>query len=149
MKKFQFGLDGVLGYRQQVLEGQQNEYSKALRRVREQQERLEDAQARYQALNRQFREEASVGISIADAMGFENGLRVLELEIARETQTLRTLEQEAEKLRGRVIQAHMDAAVLERLKEKKKDAYQKEVQKSDEQFIDELVSAQWAERSES
>lgn len=147
MKQFRFGLDGVLGYRQQVLEGQQNEYAKALQRVREQQDRVEDAQARYQTLNRRFREEAAAGMTAADAMGFESGLRVLELEIAREMKTLQTLRQEAEEKWKRVLQAHMDAAVLERLKEKQQDAYRKEVQKSDERFIDELVSAEWAVRS--
>lgn len=147
MKRFRFGLDGVLGYRQQVLEGEQNEYAKALQRVREQQDRVEDAQARYQDLNQRFREEAAAGMTAADAMGFENGLRALEVEIARETQTLQTLRQEAEKKRARVLQAHMDAAVLERLKEKQRDAYQKEVQKSDERLIDELISAEWAVRS--
>lgn len=147
MKQFRFGLDGVLGYRQQVLEGQQNEYAKALQRVREQQDRVEDAQARYQALNRRFREEAAAGMTAADAMGFESGLRVLELEIAREMKSLQTLRQDAEEKRKRVLQAHMDAAVLERLKEKQQDAYRKEVQKSDERFIDELVSAEWAVRS--
>lgn len=147
MKRFRFGLDGVLGYRQQVLEGEQNEYAKALQRVREQQDRVEDAQARYQDLNQRFREEAAAGMTAADAMGFENGLRALEVEIARETQTLQTLRQEAEKKRARVLQAHMDATVLERLKEKQRDAYQKEVQKSDERLIDELISAEWAVRS--
>lgn len=149
MKRFRFGLDGVLGYRQQVLEGEQNEYAKALQRVREQQDRVDDAQARYQDLNQRFREEAAAGMTAADAMGFENGLRVLEVEIARETQTLQTLRQEAEEKRAQVLQAHMDATVLERLKEKQQDAYQKEVQKSDERLIDELISAEWAVRSES
>ena len=141
MKKFQFGLDNVLSYRQQVLEGQQNEYVKALRLVQEQQARVDDARLRYQQLNQQFREEAAAGITAADAMGFENGLRVLEAEIARESRTLQKLQREAEEQRARVLQAHMDAAVLERLKEKKRTEYQKEEQKQDERFIDELVSA--------
>ena len=147
MKKFQFGLDSVLDYRQQVLEGRQNEYAKALQKVQQQQDRLDDAQARYQELNRRFREEAALGISISDAQGFEMGLRVLEMEIARETKLLRELEAEAERLRARVLEAHQDAAILERLKEKKKDAYQKELQKQDERFIDELVSAVRVARS--
>ena len=46
MKQFRFGLDGVLDYRHQVLEGRQNEYAKALRQVREQQERVDNAQER-------------------------------------------------------------------------------------------------------
>ena len=141
MKKFSFNLDGVLNYRQQVLDGLQGEYSRAMRRVQEQQALLEEVKQRYQQLNLRFHEEAAAGITAADAMGFENGLRVLEQEIAHQTQTLKTLEQQAEEKRREMLQAHLDAAVLERLKEKKREAYQKEVQKSDEQFIDELVSA--------
>ncbi|WP_294551560.1 flagellar export protein FliJ [uncultured Pseudoflavonifractor sp.] len=148
MKKFQFSLDNVLSYRQQVLEGQQNEYVKALRRVQEQQARVDDVRLRYQQLNQQFREEAASGITAADAMGFENGLRVLEMEITRESQTLQKLQRAAEEQRAKVLQAHMDAAVLERLKEKKRTAYQKEEQKRDEQFIDELVSANRVVRME-
>lgn len=141
MKKFQFGLDRVLDYRQRILEGRQNEYATATRRVQEQQARLDAGQERYQSLNNRFREEAAAGITIADAMSYENGLRVLEREIARETQTLQRLEQEAKEKRQRMLQAYMDATVLERLKEKQRDAYEKEVQKRDEQFIEELVSA--------
>ncbi len=141
MKKFQFGLDRVLDYRQRILEGRQNEYATATRRVQEQQAKLDAVQERYQSLNNRFREEAAAGITIADAMSYENGLRVLEREIARETQTLQRLEQEAKEKRQRMLQAYMDATVLERLKEKQRDAYEKEVQKRDEQFIEELVSA--------
>lgn len=141
MKKFQFGLDSVLDYRQQVLESRQNEYAKGLQKVAQQQQVLDEIQVRYHDLNRRFREEAALGITIADAMAFENGLRVLEMEITRESKRLKELEAEVEKLRARVLEAHQDAAILERLKEKKKDAYQKQLQKQDEQFIDELVSA--------
>lgn len=149
MKKFRFGLDSVLSYRQQVLEGRQNEYGKAMRRVQEQRMRLEAVQQRYQETNQQFREEAAAGISIADAMGFEVGLQALEREIARETKALRDLEAEAEKRRIQMLQAHQDAAMLEKLKEKKKEDYRKAEQKQDEQFIDELVSAVRAGKSDS
>ena len=40
-----------------------------------------------------------------------------------------------------MMQAHIDTTALERLREKKWQDYSKEAQKSDEQFIDELVSA--------
>lgn len=149
MKKFRFGLDSVLSYRQQVLEGRQNEYGKAMRRVQEQRTRLEAVQQRYRETNQQFREEAAAGISIADAMGFETGLRALEREIAREAKALRDLEAEAERRRIQMLQAHQDAAMLEKLKEKKQEDYRKAEQKQDELFIDELVSAARAGRSDS
>ena len=147
MKKFRFGLDGVLSYRQQILDSRQNQYAIALKRVQEQQARLEDAQDRYVQVNAVFRQQAAQGMTVADALGFENGLRMLEEEIARETQQLQNCQREMEQKRAQVVQAHMDAAVLERLKEKKQEAYNQVVQKLDEQFIDELVSATWANES--
>lgn len=73
----------------------------------------------------------------------------MEQEIAREVKILQERESQAEKHRALVLQAHMDASILERLKEKQQTAYQKEVQKQDERFIDELISAERAGRSES
>lgn len=141
MKKFRFGLDSVLDYRQQVLDGLQGEYAKALEQVRLQEEREAAVKLRYGQLNQEFRERAAEGISIADAMGYENGLRVLEREIARETKLLQELRQAAEAKRRQVMQAHVDTKILERLKDKKLQEYRQDVQKSEEQFIDELVSA--------
>ena len=141
MKKFRFRLDSVLGYRQQVLEGLQNEYAQAMELVRQQEARKADAEARYRQLNRKFREEAAAGITAADAMSYEGGLRQLEREIARETQLLQKYQQAAEEKRSLMMQAHIDTTVLERLREKQLREYQKEAAKSDERFIDELVSA--------
>lgn len=39
MKRFQFGLDTVLQYKRQVLDGAQNEYAEAIQRVRQQERR--------------------------------------------------------------------------------------------------------------
>lgn len=141
MKKFRFSLDSVLDYRQQVLDGLQNEYAQAMEKVHLQEARKAAAEERYRQLNQRFREEAAVGISVADALGYESGLRVLEQEIARETQALEKCRRAAEEKRQQMMQAHIDTTVLERLKEKKLQEYQKDVQKSDERFIDELVSA--------
>lgn len=141
MKKFHFNLDSVLDYRQQVLDGLQNEYAQAMEKVHRQEARKAAAEARYGQLNQKFREEAAVGISVADALSYEGGLRQLEKEIARETQVLEEYRRAAEEKRQQMMQAHIDTTVLERLKEKKFQEYQKDVQKNDERFIDELVSA--------
>ena len=84
MKRFQFGLDTVLQYKRQVLDGAQNEYAEAIQRVRQQERRLREAEARHRSLNQQFRRAEAEGITIADAMGYEMGLRMLEGEIQRE-----------------------------------------------------------------
>ena len=72
MKRFQFGLDTVLQYKRQVLDGAQNEYAEAIQRVRQQERRLREAEARHRSLNQQFRRAEAEGITIADAMGYED-----------------------------------------------------------------------------
>lgn len=141
MKKFRFGLDTVLDYRKQVLDERQNDYARAMLQVHQQEERKAAAEARYQAMNQRFREEAALGMAVADALSYEYGLRALEREIARETKVLQDLRRVAEEKRLQMLQANVDTTVLERLREKRLDEYQKEVQKSEERFIDELVSA--------
>lgn len=141
MKKFRFGLDSVLDYRRQVLDGCQGEYARAMDQVRRQEARKADAEERYRLFNQEFREAAAVGITAADALSYEGGLRFLEREIARESQRLEEYRRIAEEKRQQMMQAHIDKAVLERLREKKWQDYNKEVQKSDELFIDELVCA--------
>lgn len=141
MKKFQFSLDTVLDYKQQVLDGIQNEYSALLLQVRRQEERLHREQQNYIELNQEFRQATSQGITVAAALNYENGLRFFEKRIAEEERLLAECQKKAEEKRKQLVAARQDTSSLEKLKEKKKEAYVKQVQKMEEQFIDELVSA--------
>lgn len=141
MKRFQFNLDSVLNYRRQVLDGCQGEYAQALDQVRRQEARKADAEDRYGKLNQEFRDAAAAGITAADALTYEGGLRLLEQEIARESRLLEDCRKAAEEKREQMMQAHIDKVALERLREKKWEDYNRSVQKSDELFIDELVSS--------
>lgn len=140
MKKFQFSLETVLRYKEQVLESLQNEYAAAAQRVREQEALLRHTEGRYRDLNQEFRTAAEEGITIADAMGYETGLRVLEKEIQAQEKRLRQLQEEAEEKRLKMVAARQETASLEKLRDHKLEDYQKMVQKQEEQFIDELVS---------
>ena len=140
MKKFQFNLDNVLDYKQQVLENLQNEHSVLLQRVRRQEELIAGLEADYAALNQEFRQAEREGITIADARAYEMGLRAQEKTIQAEYRRLEQLQAEAERKREQVVAARQETAALEKLKDKKLEDYRKMVQKGEEQFIDELVS---------
>lgn len=144
MKKFQFSLDHVLDYKQQVLEGVQNEHAILMQRVRRQEEQLEETWRRYHDCNRELRQAEAVGVTIAEAMRLENGLRFWEKEIEKNKKLLEQYRKEAEEKRKQVVAARQDTASLEKLKEKKQEAYRHEVQKGEELFIEELVAAQRA-----
>ena len=68
-------------------------------------------------------------------------LRAAELEIQRETKRLEELEAEAEKRREAMVEAKKETSSIEKLKEKKLEAYHKEEAKSEELFIEEFISS--------
>lgn len=141
MKKFKFSLDSVLSYKEQVLESLQGEHAAILARVRDQEAVLEGVWQDYRDCNEEYRQRKAEGLSIADAMFYQNGLRVLESEIDRETRQLEELRRQEEAKRQEVVDAKIDTSSIEKLKEHKLEDYHKAVQKAEEALIDEFVSS--------
>ena len=141
MKRFKFSLDSVLSYKQQVLDALKGEHAAILAEVREQEERLEAVRQEYRDCNEEYRRRKLEGITVADAMFYQNGLRVLETEIERETARLEELRKEEEAKRRQVVDAKIDTSSIEKLKEHKLEDYNKAVQKAEENLIDEFVSS--------
>ena len=140
MKKFQFSLDTVLDYKQQVLTSLQSEHGAILLRVRQQEEVLEQTEHAHRELNEEFTRRRAEGISIKDALMLESGLRVLERDIDREAQKLLALQKQEEKKRDEVIEAKKETSSLEMIRDKKLEQYRKEEAKQDELFIEEIVT---------
>ena len=147
MKKFKFALDSVLSYKEQVLESLQGEHAAILAQVREQEEVLEAVWQDYRDCNEEYRQRKTEGLSIVDAMFYQNGLRALEAEIQQETQRLEELKKQEEAKRQEVVDAKIDTSSIEKLKDKKRELYNKEVAKSEELLIDEFVSSARARAS--
>ena len=141
MKKFKFSLDSVLSYKQQVLESLQGEHAVILAQVREQEGVLERAWQNYRDCDTEYRQRKAEGITITDAMVYQNGLRVLERDIQRETEKLEALRKKEEKKRQEVVNAKIDTSSIEKLKEHKLEDYHKAEQKAEEVLIDEFVSS--------
>ena len=141
MKKFKFSLDSVLSYKQQVLDALKGEHAAILAQVREQEAVLEAVWQEYRDCNSEFSQRKAEGMTIADAMFYENGLRALEAEIQRETDKLAELQKKEEAKRQEVVDAKIDTSSIEKLKEHKLEDYHKTVQKAEENLIDEFVSS--------
>lgn len=141
MKKFKFALDTVLSYKQQVLDSLQGEYAEAMAQVRAQEALLEDLWQEYRDCDQEYHGRAAEGFAITDALMYQSALRAAELEIQRETKRLEELEAEAERRREKMVEAKKETSSLEKLREKKLDAYHKAEAKSEELFIEEFVSA--------
>ena len=141
MKKFKFSLDSVLSYKQQVLDALKGEHAAILAQVREQEEVLEAVWKAYRDCNEEYRQRKAEGITVTDAMFYQNGLRVLERDIQRETDKLEELRKQEEAKRQEMVDAKIDTSSIEKLKEHKLEDYRKAVQKAEESLIDEFVSS--------
>ena len=76
--------------------------------------------------------------------GYETALEVQTAVIARELLQLQKLQKQMESKRQELVSAKQDASSVEKLREKKLRAYRKDLEKSEEQFIDDLVGARSA-----
>ena len=141
MKKFQFSLDSVLSFKQQVLDALKGEHAEILAQVRAQEDVLEAVWQEYRDCNEEYSQRKAEGMTITDALVYQNGLRALEYDIQRETDKLEELRRKEEKKRQEVVDAKIDTSSIEKLKEHKLEDYNKAVQKDEEKLIDEFVSS--------
>ena len=64
--------------------------------------------------------------------------------LGRKKEQLKELRKKEEDKRNEVVEAKKETSSIDKLKEKKLDAYNKEVQKEDERFIEEFVATKRA-----
>lgn len=141
MKKFRFPLDTVLSYKQQVLDALRGEHAAILAEVHTQEEWVEHLWQEYRAYSEEYRQRSAEGLVMTEALMYQTGLRSIEREIQRETEKLDALRAKEEAKRAEVVEAKKETSSIEKLREKKLDAYHKAEAKSEEQFIDEFISA--------
>lgn len=140
MKKFQFSLDTVLSYKQQVLDAQQAEHATILAAVHNQEELIQKLKEAYAAYAAQYRTKCANGMGITDALMYQAGLRAQEREMQQETEELMRLRKQEEAKRNEVIVAKQEASSIEKLREKQLNSYNAAAAKSEEKFIEEFVS---------
>ncbi len=143
MKKFQFSLGTVLGYKQQVQEGIQNEHAQLVHRVRQAEQRLEELEEAYRSCNRELREAEAKGTTVSEVLKYQSALRYWEQQIHDARAHLVQCRQAAEAKRAELVAARQETASLEKVRERKHEEYRYQLQKSEELFIEELVASQW------
>ena len=144
MKKFFFPLDTVLSYKEQVLDGLKAEHAKILAKVRECERAIEELEQLHYECTDEFRKNKMNGIKISEIYTYENYLESLGLKIRQKQEQLKRLMIKEEAKRNEVVEAKTETSSIDKLKEKKRQEYDKVVQKEEEQFIEEFVATQSA-----
>lgn len=140
MKKFYFALDTVLSYKEQVLEDLQNQHAQIIAERIACERVIEGLEQEQQECMNAMEEKKLTGISINDMQTYDRFLTSLRRKIEQERQRLKEILIREERKREEVVEARKETASITKLKEKKRAQYDKEVQKEEEQFIDEFVS---------
>ena len=110
MKKFRFSLETVMEYKQQVLDSLQTEHGAILAKVRRQEALIEELEAAYRHLAQEFNRRKLEGISILDAMKYEQYLRSSERQLEEAYQHLAELQKQEEAKRDEVVEAKIGRA---------------------------------------
>ncbi|MGO5053704.1 flagellar export protein FliJ [Lachnospiraceae bacterium LCP25S3_G4] len=140
MKKFNFPLNTVLNYKEQLLDNLKSDHAQMVKAVMKKEidiEALERTSAEYAKSYDQCKRQ---GALICEIKKYEMYLNYLQRELEKENQELQLLKKKEQVKRLEVIEAKKDTMSIEKLKTKKLKAYQKEEQKQEQLFIEEFVS---------
>ena len=116
------------------------EHGAILAQVRDQEAVVAGLEQEYLQVDEEFSRRKLEGLSILDALNYEQYLRALEREIMEERRKLELLRRKEEAKRNQVVEARKETATIEKLKEHKLEDYRKAEQKDEEQRIEEFVS---------
>ncbi|HCD46592.1 MAG TPA: flagellar export protein FliJ [Lachnoclostridium sp.] len=140
MKKFNFPLNTVLNYKDQVLDNLKNEHAQIVDKVARQEKKVESLSDRRREACVQFQEEIGQGIAVSMMREYETYITFMHQKILAEQGVLHKLQKKEEQKREEVVEARKEVVSIEKLKEKKLLQYNKELQRSEELFIEEFVS---------
>ncbi len=141
MKAFQFQLETVLNYKQQTLDALMTEHLALLERVEAQTHVRDAACGQLADFETAYTQKKSEGLTAVEALECQSCIQVLEQQVLQETQRLNTLQQMAEAKRLQILEARKGTFSLERLKEKKFEAYSDSFRKAEEAFLDDFAAA--------
>lgn len=142
MKKFQFSLAGVQRYKEQTLDMIKMEYAAAENAVALQEKHVKQLQATFRNFNDALKKKnREIGININELNNAKRYLidlhNIIDSEIIKQAK----LEDDAEEVKQRMIVAKQEAASIDILREKQEAEYKIAVQKSEDSFIEEFISA--------
>ena len=140
MKKFRFSLETVLDYKNQALDALRAEHGAILAQVRAQEAVVEGLEREYSQVDGEFTQRKLEGLTVLDALNYEQYLRALEREVKEEYRKMSLIRRQEEQKRGQVVEARKETATIEKLKERKLEDYRKAEQKDEELRIEEFVS---------
>ena len=140
MKRFEFSLNKLLGYKQQILGKEKNDLANLRKQQQQAIDEKEELAQKLKYSNEEFLIRANCGMSSQHIVLEKCYLNSLSDKIRRLEENILLLDLHIEKQLGVVVEATKEVSSLEKLEEKQLDEYTKKEQKAEEKFIEEFVS---------
>ncbi|WP_206459636.1 flagellar export protein FliJ [Anaerovorax sp. IOR16] len=140
MKKFQFSLENVKKYKEQILDGLRMEHAVLLAKIQHQEKIIQEMEQQYQSYNNELREKNAKGISTLEIRQYKQYLRIMQNRIKEQFSLLEKLKKEESEKKEQVLEVKKEAASFDKLKERRWLEYKKLEQKEEELRIDEMIS---------
>jgi flagellar FliJ protein len=142
MKKFEFSLGAVQRYKEQTLDLAKMEYASAMGAVEDQKRVIAQLKESFHEKNEKVKEKSTtVGTSTLELNSVSQYLLYLQEKIDSEVIKQAKLESEAENVKQKMINAKVESASIDILRDKKQTEYNAAVKKSEDAFIEEFISS--------
>ena len=139
MKKFQFSLEKVLGYKKQLLEVLKNEMAKLQMQCRELEDQIAELSRNFRATNETLKTRLTEGLAPRELEVYKRYFS----DLNRKTNLLEAQKQEyllaVAAKQGEIVQMNSDISGLEKLRDKQLAEYLVQSRKEQEQMIEEFV----------
>ena len=140
MKRFQFTLDKLYDYKDQVLSKEKNDLADLRSSRAAMLSEKEELEYRLRTSGEEFAQKAAVGMSIMEMTMFKDFHKSLEEMIREKEREISDMEGQIARQLNVVIEASKDVNSLERLRDKQLEEYNFRAAKAEEQFIEEFVT---------
>ena len=140
MKRFEFSLNKLMGYKKQVLDREKNNLAHLRMQQQQMQEEKDRLEAKLKRSADEYRELSGKGITVMQITMFKGYHQSLRMQIKELENSIEDMEKKVQKQLGVVIDATKEVSSLEKLEEKQLEEYKALEQKENEQFIEEFVS---------
>ncbi len=139
MKRFEFSLNKLMGYKKQVLDREKNDLAHLRRQQQQMLDEKSELEARLTSSNNEFCQKSGVGMTVLQITMFKSYHQSLSQQIKELEASIEKMEEKVQKQLGVVIEATKEVSSLEKLEEKQLEEYNFTVAKQEEQFISEYV----------
>jgi len=140
MKKFNFSLQKLLDYKEQLFDVERTILGDMHAALNGMLEERDEMRRQHTGRSAELREKMIAGISAIEMETHKNFLTMLDFSIKQKEQQIELQRKAIDKQTDKVKEAKIELSTIEKLKERKLEDYNYEANKAEQAFIEEFVS---------